>query len=103
MPDLLSKSELAIYELMTKRISEKQPITTDDIMDTYFDTISVDNKILIRWNLGSYMYGGKTGHAYLERGDSRLKQKALTWFKQNLAGCIIKGKLLVIPIIEIDS
>lgn len=35
------------------------------------------------------------------RDDWNIKTQAIQWFKNNLGACILKGKLLAIPIIEV--
>lgn len=88
-----------LLKLLKDKMEAGQPITRDDISETYIKTCSKDGvTIRIRYNL----HFGKTNAIQADKSHPIVKQRALAWFKLNLGAAIIKGKLLVIPIIEIE-
>lgn len=95
-----------VVELIANRVKEQQPITSDDIINLY-----IDWKITTKQELRTYVWYGYNNiprEAYISVGVDeyrkyyRVKNLSRAWFKNNLANAIIRGKLLVIPIIEID-
>lgn len=95
----LSDGQAKILELLKNSIENNKQITTEDIVDLYFSIVSKDGvAITIRGNMYSsqhfYSYNIGKNHQYT-------RTKAITWFKQNLGACIIKGRLLAIPVIDI--
>jgi len=103
--DGLTDGQRYLLNLLTKRIKENVPITREDITDCYFHSCSKDGKTIRVREFNYSAYGGNTfkGVRYLTNQDKYIQQKALVWFKQNLGTCIIKGKLLVIPVIDIEE
>jgi hypothetical protein len=96
----LSDGQEHLMKLLVERISNKQPITQEDIVECYFKVASKDGEtIRVRGCFGSpYFYCNQ-----LEKDSSLARSRANMWFKQNLGACIIKGKLLVIPVIELPN
>ena len=95
--DKLSPGQERILKLLTKRIKDNTPITIEDIVDCYFDTVSVEGTVRVRGNLN---YGTFYCNE-LPKEHPQLRPKAIQWFKMNIGSCIMKARLLVIPIIEI--
>jgi hypothetical protein len=95
-----------IVELIKKSIAESRQITIQDIINVYLDNkFPASYSSAIGWWEDS---NGKWVHYYCSRetfvrykNNNHLEEKARGWFMQNLGAAIIKGKLLVIPIIEI--
>lgn len=95
-----------IVELIKKSISESRQITIEDIVSVYLDKkFPTPYSSAIGWWEDS---NGKWIHYYCSREtyikykmNNHLEDKAKNWFMSNLGAAIIKGKLLVIPIIEL--
>jgi hypothetical protein len=97
----ITDGQKRILNLLNENIKSGEPITMNQIIDIYFQTVS-DNgdTIRIRYNLG---WEQKTYCKYADKNDPEIRIKAINWFKNNLGSCIIKGRLLAIPIIEIED
>lgn len=89
----LTTGQKMLIELLSQKIKDKQPIKQRDIVDLYFKIFSKDGV----W-ITVYFYFKHD----VDKNNYYAKAKALSWFKSNLGSCIIKGKLLAIPIIEIE-
>jgi hypothetical protein len=98
--DKISDGQDKILRLLQKRIEENKPITTEDIVDCYFATTSKDG-LTVRVR-GNFSYDSFFCHD-VPKTNGTARNRAIIWFKQNLGSCIIKGRLLAIPIIEIDE
>ena len=106
----LTKAELQIklvFKLLSYSIKEKKAITKNDIIECYLDYIfHGDEDIIYRKALDWKQYnpdmtGNVTRYTIREKHNWYCERSALEWFKKNLGAAILKGKLLVIPIIEI--
>lgn len=96
----LSVGQQLLLELLKQRIIECSPITISDIVDVYFKTVSKDgDTVRVRGNLS---YTSFYCHK-VDKNNQTARSRAVQWFKQNLGACIIKGKLLVVPIIDMDT
>lgn len=95
----LSRSQDIIFELLTDKLSKKEPINRDDIIDAYFKAVSKDGKTI---RVRSCLYSTQFFQClFVDRSHPEAKKRAITWFKDNLGGCILKGKMLIIPVINI--
>lgn len=96
-----------IVKMITKCIKEEKRITLNEIVECYLEQMFPSEHST---KLGYYPTGdGRVYHGYIkrdlfvkERGLNNLDAKAKGWFMVNLGAAIIKGKLLVIPIIDIE-
>lgn len=98
----LTKGQTLLLQLLVNKLETKTPITKEDIETCYIQSVS-NNGIKKIFTLESNGIGGY----HYRNIDTDLKthwatkSKSLQWFKMNLGSCILKGKLLVIPVIEI--
>lgn len=101
--------ETIIIDLIKLSIENNKPITQDEIIEAYVTWKEAKDGILIEktylhHNPGSYHISWEkkeiTRNEFAALWATKIQ--ARTWFKSNLTGAIIKGKLLVIPIIEIE-
>jgi hypothetical protein len=96
----VTEGQRALLHLLHDRISNKMPITQEDIIDLYFDVCSKNGRtIRIRKGMN---WNQVTTAIEADKDHPEVRYKARQWFMNNLGNCIIKGKLLVIPVIEID-
>lgn len=97
----LTDGQKNILEMMQKHLSEKRPITRDDILNCWIKTAAPLGF------LREYDYKNIDGtYKYIPvdrpvRECYGINSKSLQWFKVNIGTCIVKGKILAIPIIEI--
>lgn len=97
----LTDGQKWLLELLSTRIKEKQPITKEDIIEVYFKTCAKNGTIRYREGLTSRLDWRQVNCMQLTKEDKFAEKLAVMWFQNNLGRCITKGKLLVIPIIEI--
>lgn len=102
----LTTGQKNLLKLLTDKITKGEVITKQDIVRCYFDTIAINGKVFrerYRYE-GSYREG-TSKRVYFDQEftvhDWVIQTGAMTWFKLNLGICILKGKLLAIPVIEI--
>lgn len=98
-----------IVQLLADSIRNNKQITIDDIIETFLTWKKEVGKKLIlhEWNSG---YQERNEYHYKFREVSKeefaahweTKQKARNWFKNNLGAAIIRGKILAIPVIDIN-
>jgi hypothetical protein len=93
-----------VINLIKRKIKDEQPIQSEDIIDTYTywrinhsrSKLTLSTFIPPSWRIVEYSAEDfKKQHS--------VKALSLQWFKNNLASAIIDGKLLVIPIIDIEK
>ncbi len=95
----LTSGQKALMKLIIAKAEAQEMLTRDEILKLYLSTAK---RYYSSWSLGS------TGRARyqavttreLTYDDKWATSQAMQWFKNNLATCIIKGKILAIPIIE---
>lgn len=96
----LTHGQKLLLDLIMKHIESNTPITRDDIGEVYGQAMGVKEL---------HDYGrdenGQWGYRRMQidvRQDKyRKKWRSLQWFKNNIGACILKGKLIVIPAIEL--
>lgn len=103
----LTKEQGKLLELLKERVHSNTPITRDCILDFYLQNVKKSegykrhlqkyNHAMQRWE-----YTGET-EVRLWKNEYNIKSQAVQWFKNNLGAVIIKGKILIIPIIEADE
>ncbi len=89
-----------ILKLLSDRLKEGSPVTKADIRDIYARSHSEDGFAFVRQYCN---IDGVWGYHKVRvdlRTHWRGETNAMQWFKTNLGSCIIKGKLLAIPVIE---
>lgn len=106
-----------VIGLIKESIEKSKPITKDDIIDIYIQwRLTTRNKLTLqklshtesRYNeywkkfmdYGVYKLYEVSAEEYAKSYHAGIL--ARQWFKGNLASAIIRGKLLVIPVIEIE-
>ncbi len=107
---VLSKSQWAIYDLIVKKATAGEVLRKDEIVELY---LTVEPRIYYRYigaEVKQYVYGHplwpksyrdeKYEKEPMTANHYGTKSKAHQWFRNNLATCIIKGKILAIPVIE---
>ncbi len=106
----MNSAQTALINFIKDKADKGEVITKDDLLDFY-----------VREVKGSEYYKayGTKPHPNpqythqitdydnytlkLWRLEWNIKSQAIQWFKNNLGGCILKGKLLAIPVIEIGE
>lgn len=107
-----------VIQLIKESVEQQRPITKEDIIRIYIDwrlttrnsTLSLEKfshtepKYNEYWkkimDYSVYKYFEVSREEYAK--NYKTANLARAWFKNNLASAIIKGKLLVIPIIDIE-
>lgn len=99
-----------VIKLLKYSIEANKPTTMEDIINTYIDWRVAHSRNPLTKDI---YIGNKGGHwsenyarVIIEREEyakmHSSKMLARAWFKGNLASAIIRGKLLVIPVIDIE-
>jgi len=99
----ITKAQRLILDLLHNKISENKPITRDEINSLYLQCTSNDGYKYF-WRQGEVSpgvmkYGNFKTHISRINPD-HVRTQARQWFAINLGSCILKGKILAIPIIE---
>ncbi len=91
-----------IVELLTRKIEAKEPVTIDDIRDIYAEYSMKKNmhRAGFRYEDGKWIKS-KTKQEWLDSWCSQWR--AVPWFKQNLGAAILRGRLLAIPVIDLNE
>lgn len=97
----LTVGQKKLLALMQNKISSNTPITLEDIKDTYYDAVNRNG--YMNWHVWETGYRQRQISKEQFKLNCWSKEKSIQWFKSNLGACILKGKLLVIPIIEIEE
>jgi hypothetical protein len=105
----MTTGQTALLNLLKSKAESKEMISRKDIISFYIEHVKGGD---IYKSYGSkphpnpeYTYRVVDWDNFtLKRwSDQRnISSQALQWFRQNLGSCILKGKLLAIPVIEID-
>ena len=100
----LTPGQKNIIDLITYHLKRKSDIQNDDILECYIKSVS-DNgkqrKVGLQEKNGKKQYGEYT--ITLTKYSQGINQKARQWYKANLGKCVIKGRLLVIPVINFED
>lgn len=100
----LTKGQTLLLNMIRKHIDENKPITREDIAECYGEAMGT--KELMEYE-GHYDENGKWQSRFyramvdVSKDEHRKKWRSLQWFKLNIGACIMKGKLIVLPVIEI--
>jgi hypothetical protein len=102
----MTERQVALLALLNKGITEKRPVTREEIINFYVEWSYPDGQIWENYvesnPTGGYHYKRRKVPLDLYRHRYTINPAAIQWFKSNLGACILKGKLLAIPVIEID-
>lgn len=93
-----------VTDLIKSAIKASEPITQEAIMECYWQFRSrggTSKVFLNKWEYNSGNYKKEVNKEEF-KSDWRVKNNSFTWFRANLGSAIIHGKLLVVPIIEIE-
>lgn len=104
----MTERQLALLALLNKGITEKRPITREEIIEFYIEWSYPTREIWESFLEPIIGENGITGYNWRrrkvsldrDRHRSIINPAAIQWFKSNLGACILKGKLLAIPVIE---
>ncbi len=95
--DNLTFGQKKLLKLLNDKIKSQEVIYSEDIQRLYMEVNCPD---------GTYKgMDYRTGcHVTKEAkfGSWHIKSYSMQWFRNNLGSCILKGKLLAIPVIQID-
>jgi hypothetical protein len=105
---ITTQGQFALVNFLKTKVEKGEIITRDDIVDFYIANVKGSEYYKV--------YGLKPHsnpeyrHSVIDydnysvkkwRDKYNIKTTALMWFRNNLGSCILKGKLLAIPVIEI--
>ncbi len=96
----LTSGQALLLKLMKDKLSAGEAITIDDIKSCYYEHFNRDG-YLNHYNFFTTERMIKISKEEFINERYWSRSTSMQWFKSNLGACIIKGKLLVIPIIEI--
>lgn len=104
----LKHNQQVLMDLILDHTANRKVITMDDIILAYrktetwaskYDEISVYGyeQVNGEWKYGCYRY--PWNHP---KSRSTMEFRAMCWFRQNLGSCIVAGRLVAIPVIDIE-
>lgn len=106
--DNLTSAQKALLKLLQTKLTKKEVITKEDILTLYLLEVK-GSETYRKYGTKPHPnpeythritdYDNYTTHKWREVYG--IQNTAVNWFKNNLGSCIIKGKLLVIPVIEL--
>ena len=91
----LSDGELALLALMKKKIESEDVISHNDILRIY-------RKHIQRFDKKETYISKKKGYGWRPYRVEEIDQMAKAWFKRCLGDLILKAKLVVIPVIDLN-
>ena len=97
----LTEAQIQLLIFLKERIKSNLPINKDDILEFYLKYVKKkegENEAKQKWNGTEWYY--VTVYTTF-RSKWNIKTQAINWFKNNLGAVIIKGKILIIPTIEL--
>lgn len=101
----ITKGQKNLLDLITSKLKEQKPITQDDISECYAKTFrNSEGKRYIYdygWENGQYRSGARWVDYTKDHWHAKFNSHQ--WFKLNIGSCILKGKLVVIPVIELSE
>lgn len=102
----LTPAQTEMLKLLKKCIEEKKILNRDVVLDFYIKHIKKSESYTLthRWDWidGGYIRIKIVPELHLWKEEYMIGYHAKTWFQRNLGAVIMKGKLLVIPIINLD-
>jgi len=99
----LTKGQKMLLQLLIERQRAGEPVTKEDIKETYLNALYPNR--MYEGRVYKYDPSTNTGRWVYEMIDRSTEygtqSRAGAWFKMNLASCIIKGKIIAIPVIDL--
>lgn len=93
----LSHGQQTLIDMLKTHVNEGKQVTREDIINCYMAAAEKPRtKYSYQCVNGVWQYVSVTRTST----DWDTYRKAMDWFKKNLGACIVRGKLIVIPIIE---
>lgn len=96
----LTYGQRVLLEMLTRHLSEQKAITRENIEDCWIKAVAPTDGNKKMWIYTDNGYEHKLVHL---KSHYDTQSRALQWFKLNIGSVILKGKLLVIPVIEIEE
>lgn len=97
----LTPGQKNILDLLIHHTKNRTSIENEHIVECYIKSVSESGK---QKRIGNHKKNGKeTFGEYtitLTKYSQGINQKARQWFKANLGSCVIKGRILVVPVIN---
>ncbi len=104
----LTDAQKALLKLLSEKLKKKEILDRDEILEFYLKHIKKDETYQER--VTRYGYDARGNHTEYYTGEvkilkwrdhSDIRAVSTAWFKTNLGSVILKGKLFIIPVIEI--
>jgi hypothetical protein len=99
-----------IIDLLQNSLSQGKAITRDDILNCYLDFVYGQKRSIYKfggWKWSPYYNREVETRVAVDREEAKTvygaKIQAIQWFKSNLGAAILKGKVLAIPVIDLDN
>lgn len=104
----LTKGQNILLKNIDSSLSKQKPITLEEIVKMYCNGVSkTHTKSHYKYDSGSCRFDKYTTHDIYEsyrNNDSlfkyTLRPRIKTWFINSIGSLVVKGKLLIIPVIE---
>lgn len=106
--DRLTREQRKLLELLKEKIHSNLPITRNDILEFYITNIKKSptyKNYARKWDAQYRGYSTDFNDYDIRFWKDKygIMTLALQWFKNNLGAVIIKGKVLIIPVIELNE
>jgi hypothetical protein len=98
----MTKGQQALYDLILDRIETGIPIELEDIQTLYVNTVCKDVRGGIPYYLNPW-YSETNPVRSMPMSEWHIKTNATQWLSMTLGVLILKGKLTVMPIINIEA
>ena len=92
-----------VIDLLVSATKEQRAITKEDIVRVYANFKCRKTGTYSRWEWKNGVWANHPNTPEELIKDWRIQYHSITWFKNVLGMAIIRGKLLVIPIIDLDE
>lgn len=106
----LTGNQQLLMDLLLDNLKAGEPVTMDKIIAAYFKADTWYAKSTRDEGVTIYVYDHVIGKYTNQRvpwthpsARSTVEFRAMSWFRSNLGSCIVKGKLIAIPVIDIPE
>lgn len=90
----LTKGEHALFDLMKSKVEVNESIIIDDIIEIWTKNVQRQK---------TYSFHDFNGNLQVYKyGQEHIQQESKQWFKRSLGGLILKAKLVVLPVIDME-
>jgi hypothetical protein len=102
----ITGNQQILMDLILTCLKESTPITMDAIIkayrasDTWYSKANEFNVYGFHEVNGKHVYASRTVPWDHPNARHTMEFRAMSWFRSNLGSCIVKGKLIAIPVIE---